>query len=258
MSHSKIDTKQGHWILAKMGKKVLRPGGRELTEKLVAALHINREDTVVEIAPGLGFTANMVLKNNPKQYTGVELNKEAAGILKKKIKGEGREIIISNAADLSLESASRTKVYGEAMLTMQPDYRKSKIIGQASRVLKKGGLYGVHELGLTPNDLNPALKTEIQQALAKVIQVNVRPLTKSEWVALMEKEGFKVLTVETNPMHLLEPKRVIQDEGFFRTLKIIWNVLTHPKERARIFAMRKVFRKYQQYLNAVAIVVQKL
>ena len=31
-----LNQKQGHWILAKLGKRVLRPGGRELTEKLIA------------------------------------------------------------------------------------------------------------------------------------------------------------------------------------------------------------------------------
>jgi hypothetical protein len=41
----------------------------------------------------------------------------------------------------------------------------------------------------------------------------------------------------TNPMHLLEPKRVIEDEGLFRTLKIGFNVATHPKAAKRILAM---------------------
>lgn len=35
MKINDIEKAQGHWLLAKMGKRVLRPGGRELTEKLV-------------------------------------------------------------------------------------------------------------------------------------------------------------------------------------------------------------------------------
>ena len=35
-----INRRQGHWILAKMGKKVLRPGGKELTLKLIKNLEI--------------------------------------------------------------------------------------------------------------------------------------------------------------------------------------------------------------------------
>ncbi len=54
-----IDSEQGHWILAKMGKKVLRPGGKELTLKLVEGLDISNEDAVIEFAPGMGYTAEV-------------------------------------------------------------------------------------------------------------------------------------------------------------------------------------------------------
>lgn len=257
MSNKTINKKQGHWILAKMGKKVLRPGGKELTLKLIENLGISSNDDVVEFAPGLGFTASLALKNNPKTYTGIELNEEAAGILRKTINGENQKIIIGNAANSTLNDENYTKVYGEAMLTMQADHRKSEIIKEAHRILKKGGLYGIHELGLTPNEISEDKKAEIQRELAQVIKVNARPLTVNEWSELLEKEGFTVLKTETNPMHLLEKKRMIDDEGFFRTIKIAFNILTNPQARKRILAMRKVFRKYKDHLNAVSIVVRK-
>ena len=43
---------QGHWILARMGKRVLRPGGKELTLKLMELLNISYVDEIVEFAPG--------------------------------------------------------------------------------------------------------------------------------------------------------------------------------------------------------------
>lgn len=62
MRNQAINTAQGHWILAKMGKKVLRPGGKELTEKLIQNLEITKDDDIVEFAPGLGYTASIALK----------------------------------------------------------------------------------------------------------------------------------------------------------------------------------------------------
>ena len=47
----------GHWLLAKMGKRVLRPGGLELTRRLLSELAVTAVDDVVEFAPGLGITA---------------------------------------------------------------------------------------------------------------------------------------------------------------------------------------------------------
>lgn len=258
MNTTDFDKAQGHWILARMGKKVLRPGGKELTHKLVDALDINHQDNIAEFAPGLGFTASTALKDKPFSYVGIDSNKEAVQYLKQKIKGNNIEFIEGNAASTNLAEGSKDKVYGEAMLTMHANHRKSEIIKEAHRILKKGGLYAIHELGLTPNNLEEDTKTTIQKDLALAIKVNARPLTESEWTELLEKEGFKVIKIERNPMHLLEPSRMIDDEGFLRTLKIGLNILTHSKARKRILEMRRTFRKYQQHMNAVAIIAEKI
>lgn len=78
------DKAQGHWLLAKMGKRVLRPGGKELTLQLIDNLEIKALDDVVEFAPGLGFTASITLKKRPKSYTAIELNKDAFSYLQKR------------------------------------------------------------------------------------------------------------------------------------------------------------------------------
>ena len=252
-----MNPQQGHWILAKVGKKVLRPGGKELSLKMIENLEITHRDDVVEFAPGLGFTAEISLSKNPKTYTGIELNHEVVELLEDKLNGKNIRFINANAAASTLESESATKVYGEAMLTMHADHRKAEIIREAHRILKKGGFYAIHELGLTPNNISEEKKAEIQKDLAIAIKVNARPLTESEWTKLLEQEGFLVKKIITNPMHLLEPKRVIDDEGFFRTIKIIFNTLTNSLARKRIFEMRKVFRKFQNNLNAICIIAEK-
>jgi hypothetical protein len=56
---------QGHWLLARAGKRVLRPGGLPLTRRMLRALTITPKDRVVEFAPGLGVTAEMVLRRRP-------------------------------------------------------------------------------------------------------------------------------------------------------------------------------------------------
>ena len=47
---------QGHWLLARLGKKVLRPGGRKMTEWILDRARLT-DARVVELAPGLGITA---------------------------------------------------------------------------------------------------------------------------------------------------------------------------------------------------------
>lgn len=258
MAHTIIDTQQGHWLLSRMGKKVLRPGGKELTLKLLNGLEISHDDRVVEFAPGIGYTAEKIIAQRPKSYTGIEMNEEAADLLRKKIKGDRYRILTENAAHTSLAANEFDVVIGEAMLTMQADHRKAEIIREAHRLLEKGGIYGIHELGLTPDDLEASQKAKIQKELSLCIKVNARPLTQTEWIELLEKEGFKVLKVFTNTMSLLDTSRIIDDEGLFHSLKIGFNIIRHPKARRRINEMRCVFNRYKKDMNAVAIIAQKV
>ncbi len=247
----------GHWILAKMGKKVLRPGGKALTTKLVEQLNITPEDDMVEFAPGLGFTAGLVFAHKPKSYVGIDTNATVVRQLSKKFRSSKYTFLEGNAAKSGLKGQSCDKVYGEAMLTMHADHRKAEIIGEAYRILRPGGYYAIHELGLTPDTMDEQRKAEIQKNLARSIRVNARPLTTTEWQALLENEGFEVKAMATNPMHLLEPGRMIDDEGLFNTLKIAFNILRNRKAFRRILEMQRVFRKYQQDMNAIMMVAQK-
>lgn len=252
---SKIES---HQLLAKIGKRVLRPGGKEMTIKLVEDLKITPQDKIVEFAPGLGFTALLALKKHPKSYIGVEMDEKHVESLRNKITGENIRFIQGDAESTGLETESQDKIFGEAMLSMHANQRKSRIIKEASRILKKGGLYAIHELELNLKDIELGKEEGIQKDLALVSKVNARPLTLAEWSRLLEEEGFKIIKIERSPLRVLEPSRIIDDEGFFRALKIGMNVMTHPKARKRILEMRRTFKTHDKYLNAIAILAEKV
>ncbi|TAN15251.1 MAG: class I SAM-dependent methyltransferase [Chitinophagaceae bacterium] len=258
MSNQYIDEERNYWFLSKLGKRVLRPGGKELTLRLLENLQISSNDDVVEFAPGTGYTAMKVLKKHPKSYTGVEINEEAGENLRQKIHGKGQKIIIANVSHIEMENNTASKILGEAILTMHADHRKTEIIREAHRLLKKGGLYGIHELGLYPPELSEDFKAQMRRELSLSAKVNAKPLSEAEWITLIEKEGFAVRKVMTSPMLLLEPLRVIDDEGLYRTLKIGMNILYFREARKRILEMRKLFRKYRNQMNAIAIVAEKV
>ncbi len=114
---------------------------------------------------------------------------------------------------------------GEAMLTMQTDRHKAEIVQEARRVLRVGGRYAIHELAIEPDEVDDEVKTEIRTSLARSIKVNARPLTAAEWRTLFEENGFEVEKIGFAPMALLEPKRILADEGLPGTLKFVRNVL---------------------------------
>jgi ubiquinone/menaquinone biosynthesis C-methylase UbiE len=248
----------GHWLLAKMGKRVLRPGGLQLTQQLLDDLDIQTADEVVEFAPGLGVTAKLTLARSPASYIGVERDPAAADIVRQYLAATGHRCVTGSAEETGLPSASATVVYGEAMLSMQPPTTKDRIIREASRVLVTGGRYGIHELSLVPDDVPEAVRQDIQRDLSDEIHVGVRPLTSAEWRELLEAAGFETVSQRTAPMHLLEPKRLIQDEGLAGAMRFAWNIATHKDARRRVLRMRRVFHKYRKHLAAISIISRKV
>lgn len=257
MATTITNSDQGFWILAQVGKKVLRPGGRELTMEMLKELAVSPEDDVIELAPGVGFTAELVLENNPHSYTGVELNEEASEKLTELVKGPNRNIVTTNAKDIPLPNESATCVYGEAMLTMQSRENKERIIHEAHRLLKRGGRYAIHELSLAPDSLSDEEISGIQRDLATAVKVNARPLRKPDWLKLLEDSGFTIKHVQTRPMRLLRAKRLIEDEGILHTLGIGLRILTNRHARKRIGEMSEALKKHYKKMYAIVIIAEK-
>lgn len=245
----------GHWLLARVGKKVLRPGGRELSEWLVSATPISGK-RVVEFAPGLGLTATLLLEADPASYTGVDSDPEAVAVTRDVVGSRG-EIVVATAQKTGLGSGSADVLVGEAMLTMQGDSSKQQIVAEAVRVLQGGGRYLVHELCLVPDDLDDEIKTSIRKDLARSIRVNARPLTVAEWTQLFDEAGFEVESTELRPMSLLQPRRLIADEGLGGVARIVRNLIRDADARQRVLAMRKTFTAHDQHMSAVGFVLRK-
>lgn len=254
MSSRPIEDVPGHWLLARLGKRVLRPGGRELTGRMLDAVPMAGRD-VVELAPGLGLTAREILARQPSSYVGVDESPEVAAIVQRVVADAGR-VVNGDAAQTGLPDLSADAVVGEAMLTMQTDRGKAAIVDEAVRVLRPGGYYAIHELGLQPDDLDDETKTEIRKDLARAIKVNARPLTITEWRAVLESHGLEVVYASTAPMALLAIRRNLADEGFLGSLKIAVNMVRTSGALKRVLGMRTVFRRYRDALIAVTLVAR--
>ena len=255
ISQRPASTAPGHWVLARVGKKVLRPGGLELTLQMLSDAKLTGS-RVVEYAPGLGRTASEILAARPASYTGVDKDPVAAKHVSELVGTRGT-VINADASDTGLESGSADVVVGEAMLTMQGEKSKKAIISEAVRLLAPGGRYAIHELAVQPDSIDEELHTQIRKDLARAIHVNARPLTCAQWSQLLEECGLTVDSVHTAPMALLDFSRNIRDEGFLQTLRIIRNVLSDRELRERVLGMRKTFRTYQQWMCGVVIVAHK-
>lgn len=253
LANRSFDDLPGHWLLARLGKRVLRPGGLELTTRLLSAARITDAD-VVELGPGLGRTATDIVELRPRTYVGVDDTAAATEAVREVVKPVSGTVVVADASQTGLPDNSADVVVGEAMLTMQGDKNKRAIVEEAFRVLRPGGRYAIHELGLRPDTISQDIKDDIRKNLARSIKVNARPLTAAEWTQLLTDAGFEVQSVDYADMALLNPRRVIADEGLLGALKIVGNVIRHPAARKRVLGMRSVFQRHRDSLAAIAVV----
>ena len=251
---------QGHWLLARLGKRVLRPGGIGLTRRLLEAAGPTSTDRVIELGPGVGRTAEILLAARPASYKGVDPSPEGreqvADVLAAHSRQTDAEYVVADAASTGLPDGSADLVVGEAMLTIQSDDHKREIIAEAARILAPGGRYAIHELALRA-DRSPEELEEIRRSISRTIKVGARPLTAPAWEALLREAGLEVTWTGTASMSLLEPSRIIEDEGILGALRFWRNMRRTPGARDRVNAMRQSFRLQGEALSAIGMVARK-
>jgi len=248
----------GHFLLARLGKRVLRPGGIEMTRRILDALDIRAGDKVVELAPGPGATARLALARRPASFIGVDQDGAAVSALAA-LPHDGGTVVIGRQGDAQrtgLPDGSATVVYGEAMMTMHPTPGKLRVMREAYRMLEPSGRYGMHELCLVPDDIDADLAEEIRVAIVGPAHVGARPLTVPAWRQLLAEAGFTVTEEVVKPMRLLSFRRMAADEGLLRAAGIVIRTLRDPVARRRVRAMRRAFHRYRSHLAGVGFVAR--
>lgn len=248
---------QGHWLFAKLGKRILRPGGRLLTAKLLEQAKPASSDDIVELGPGVGATAEVLLRSNPHTYRGVDPNPEGRDAVKDILRRHpDAEYVVADAQDTGLPDASADHQVGEAMLTIQSQEAKHAIVAEAARLLRPGGRYAMHEMAWLP-DFTDEERETARKELSRVIKVGARPLTLEGWTELLAAHGLVAEWHDRAPLHLLEPRRLISDEGLWGALRFWRNARRLPGARDRLKAMRQGFQLQGRLMGGIVILARK-
>ena len=202
---------QGHWLLARLGKRILRPGGRALTARLLREAAPSSRDDIVEFGPGVGATAELLLAAGPRSYRGVDPNPEGRDAVARILAAhEQADYVVADARATGLPDASADLVVGEAMLTIQDHEGKQAVIAEAARLLRPGGRYALHEMAWLP-DFTDEEREQARKELSRIIKVGARPLSLEGWSDLLSAHGFAVEWHDRAPLELLEPRRLISE-----------------------------------------------
>ena len=251
-----LKTAPGHQVLAAAGKQILRPGGRAATEKLFAWADFQPGETVLELAASFGYSAIAQAQRYGVRVVGIEKNPDSVARARTNVAAAGLsdqvEIVEGDIFQLEQIAEQFDYVLAEAILTMQSAPGKAKILAGICARLKPNGQFLSHELLVSgPNT------AAIHRDLAATIRVNATPLSGDDWIAACQQAGLTVQRYHTGSMSLLNPRCIVQEEGFFTLLAIGWNMLSHPILRQRILSMRQVFNRHGSDLGYIVLCAQK-
>lgn len=242
-------TAPGHQVLAAAGKKILRPGGKAATEQLFTWANFQPGETVLELGASFGESAIQMAQRFNVRVVGIEKNPDSVIKARENIQAAGLSdqitIIEGDIFELDKITDKFDYVLAEAILTMQADAGKAKILSGIKNCLKPGGKFLGHEMLVRDN------AEQVRKSLSKSIRVNANPLTVSEWSTTCKNAGLTIQQQQTGKMGLLNLNRMIGDEGILRTVKIIWNLLTKPCLRSRVLQMRRNFQQQRDHIGYI-------
>jgi len=227
------------------------------TEQLFAWANFQPGETVLELAASFGHSAIALAQRYGVRVVGVEKNLDSVTRAQKNIAAAGLnnqvQVIEGDIFHLEQITEQFDDVLAEAILTMQSEAGKAKILQGICDRLKPGGQFLSHEL--RAEDANAEA---IHHDLSATIRVIAAPLSAESWIAACQQASLTVEQSDIGPMFLLNPSRIAQEEGISTLLTMGWNLLTRPVLRQRILDMRKTFSRHSSDLGYVVLIAKKI
>lgn len=244
----------GHAFLARLGKRRLRPGGREATDWLLEKACLRSGTEVLEVACNMGTTTAELVKQYGCRVTALDLDPEALAKARRNLAASGAgdrvTFVEGDATALPFPDERFDVVINEAMLTMLTPENRARAVSEYFRVLKKGGMLLTHDVLLLEDS------PELVQGLSRAINLRVYPLTEEGWREVFEGCGFDRLQVRHGPVSLMTFRGMVYDEGLWGAIRVFLN--GRKAENREFFRrMSGFFGAHRERLNYIAVASTK-
>ncbi len=248
----KIET--GHEFLARLGKKILRPGGKKGTKFLLKNVKINKDSKILEVACNRGETLIFLYDKYNCEVVGLDNNEVFVGLAKENLERKNLtdkiKLILADAKQIPFPDNYFDIIINQAMLTMIKTEELDSILKEYYRVLKPGGVLLTHDLAVKDDE---GLK--LINELRNLVKVPANPKTFPVWQASFTKNGFNLKKHKMGKMTLINIRGLFVDEGF-NTFRILKNGLK-KENRPRFLKLSKFFNGNRKHLRFLCLVNQK-
>lgn len=196
-------------FLAVLGKRVIHPGGRESTDRLLDWADIGPTDRVLDVGCGVGTTAIRIAREMGAGVVAADVAPLMRERAQRNVDAAGVATVSVEAADilaLPYPDKSFTRVLAEAV-TMFVD--RSRAAAELARVCAPGGRVLATEFywRKPPTD-------EAREVFLGQVCPGLRFDSVEEWVSIYGGAGLTNIRTDTGPFEMMTPRGFLADEGW--------------------------------------------
>jgi ubiquinone/menaquinone biosynthesis C-methylase UbiE len=211
-------------------------GGIEATEELVELCHITADSYVLDVGCGAGATAAYLVKQHGCRVVGVDILPRMVERARETARRESvtgqTEFRVADAQDLPFDDATFDAVITESVAAFPED--KQQAANEYARVTKPGGYVGLNESTWLQAPPPPEMVAWVSQEVG----AQVKPLTREEWVGLLEAAGLEEVTARVDRLDTRqEAGRMMRRYGCLGMLRVWGRML-------RLYAKNAAYRGF--------------
>jgi len=227
-----------------VGMTVIHPGGFGATNQLLKALNIKNDSKVIDIACGKGTTAIFIAERYGCNVTAIDIDEKLIEYAKYLTKKKGLEnkitYYVGDALKLPFNDNEFDAAVSQAMLVLVDD--KLKAIKEANRIINPGGSAGWLELSWK-KEITKEFIEKVSTVICAYCMTNVS--TFDGWKKIFAEAG--IINLNVIPLDFRPNSGgfigMIKDEGLFRAISIMFNIMNNKEIKNRVKIMNRFFKE---------------
>jgi len=225
-------------------------GSLESTERLIDLCQIKAGDYVLDVGCGVGATPVFLARQIGCRVMGVDILSRmvdrAQELADKQEVSHLTAFRTADAQELPFPDNLFDVVITESVTAFPED--KQRAVKEYARVLKPGGFVGLNE----STWLKTPIPEEIASWISRQVGSSATPLLQEEWTALLNRAGFRDLSVEIQEVDIKdEAAGIMRRYGFFSMMRVLGRTF-------RLYLKNPSYREFAKDLKKDGITPENL
>ncbi|MFO7742828.1 MAG: methyltransferase domain-containing protein [Anaerolineae bacterium] len=225
-------------------------GGVEATDELAHLCRIDEDSYVLDVGCGVGATPVYLVKTYGCRAMGVDIVPRMIERCEERARRERvasrTEFRVADAQHLPFDDDLFDAVITESVAAFPED--KQEAVNEFVRVTKPGGYVGLNESTWLKTSPPP----DVVAWASQEVGASVSPLTRDEWVEMLEAAGLDDIVVRVRAMEMRdEAKGILRRYGVGGMLRSMWRAL-------RMYLRNPAYRRFVTRVRQEGITPENL